>query len=261
MKVRIKDETIRKNILLFKELLRLHLMESGPELDQDIYEAFIHRKTGEIQFPEISSDESLFSEKEWKPILVQIHPLYPQEEGVFEVVEAHGSAELFHVNDLLPAAYKIVAETMKTLNRLSTFLPQQEGVEGLIQEFIELDIESPTPTTEKRDLVHEAWHQTDRLGAEAILKDAPVGTFLFRKDQYAALLEKKLIEEHKHRIKCITVTYKEGEGKISEKTLVTSDHKWQVYNDDPSLSNAPFVSIYSLMDTMKEQLKMPLLND
>ncbi len=92
----------------------------------------------------------------------------------------------------------------------------------------------------------EPWLLVDRLGAEEFLKDKPVGCYLFRKDEYAALLEKMLPQP----VTCFTLTRVEEGGRISDHTLVCKEERWLIYNDDPSLSGPFYETIEELLRWM-----------
>ena len=55
-----------------------------------------------------------------------------------------------------------------------------------------------------RNILNDAWHDANRMQAESLLEGKPVGTYLFRKDPYAAILEKQLEEQMNKKIQCFT---------------------------------------------------------
>lgn len=111
----------------------------------------------------------------------------------------------------------------------------------------------------KKDLVHEAWYEVDRVGAEKALEGREQGSFLFRKDDFAAKLEDQLKEIHGPKLRCITLTILEKGGQIADHTLVLKQGRWFIYDDDSNLGGMSFESIYSLLDSLGEDI-FPLLN-
>lgn len=262
MRVAISDKTVRHNIELFKKLVRKQMgkKEKLVHIIKKSYVAFINRITGEIRFAEL--DEEIVKGTDWKAISIRMRIPEHREEGVFEILEGDNKEEQFDTTDLNPIAYRALAETVKTLNRLAFPSSKLKNVERIFQELSELEIEPNSEKKTSRDLIHDAWHQLDRIEAEKVLNDYPIGTYLFRKDEFAALLEAELNAKHSdHYIKCITLTYSEWDGKVSEKTLVLKDHHWQFYNDNLEIDGHAYPSIESLLKTMDEILRDPLYHN
>lgn len=262
MRVAILDKIVRHNIELFKNIVRKQIQkkEKLTQVIKKSYAAFINRKTGEISFAEL--DEEIKEGKDWKTIHIRMRIPDHLEEGFFEIMDGDNKEQSFEYADLGPAAHRALAETVKTLNLLAYPSAKLKNVERIFQELSELEIEPNLEKKQRRDLVHDAWHQIDRIEAEKLLNDYPVGTYLFRKDEFAALLEAELNAQHSdHPIKCVTLTYSEWEGKISEKTLVLKDGKWQFYNDNLEIDGHPYPSVESLLKTMDDTLREPLYHD
>jgi hypothetical protein len=112
----------------------------------------------------------------------------------------------------------------------------------------------------ERNLVHDAWYSVDRIGAENLLSGKPLGAYLFRRDLFAKELEDRLNEESMSPISCLTLTYSDEEGKISEKTLVCKEGKWLIYDDDPTLSEVGYDTVKQLIENQAPMLKTPLLH-
>lgn len=251
MKITIKNEIVRKNIELFQKLVqRQALKESAKE--EILVHALVHRKTGNIRF--LDKDTASL-EGEWKPICIRIHASL--KEGVFEVVEEKDMSA-FQCTDLQPLAYAIMVETIHTLNQLIGQEPNAAHAGVLLDSFAHCEILA-TDAAMLKDLIHDAWHQTDRLGAEDLLSGCAIGTFLFRKDEYASLLEEELRPEFGQDLTCFTLTYVENSEKIIDRTIVKWKDKWLFYDDDPTLSGHSFPSVYELLGTLKKHLKDPLL--
>lgn len=261
MRVAISDKTVRHNIELFKMVMRKQIgkKEKLIHVIKKSYLAFIHRITGEIRFAEL--DEEIIKGKDWKIISIRMRIPEHREEGFFEILEGENEEVQFDTKDLDPIAYRALAETIKTLNRLSFPTLKMKNVERIFQEISELEIESNAEKKGSRDLIHDAWHQLSRLEAETILNDYPVGTYLFRKDEFAALMEAELNAQHQdHHIKCVTLTYIEWDGKISEKTLVLKEQRWHFYDDNLDVRGYAYPSIESLLKTMDHILREPLFH-
>ncbi len=258
MRVAIFDKIVRHNVELFKSLIQKQI-EKKEKLIQTVkksYSAFVNRKTGEIRFAELETET--IEGKDWKQISVRMRIPEHLEEGVFEVIGGENEEQSFEYADLGPAAFHALSETVKMLNMLAYPSAKKKNVERIFIEISELEIEPGLEKRKKRDLIHEAWHQVDREEAEKLLNDCPVGTYLFRKDEFAALLEAELNAQHEdHPIKCVTLTYSEWDSKISEKTLVFQDNQWKFFNDDLELHGSSYPSIESLLKTMDAVLRQP----
>jgi hypothetical protein len=238
MRIAILDQVVRHNVELFRTLVKKRMEKKAKQLQAltKSCHAFIHRQTGEMRFEEL--EEGALSGKEWKKIDLYL------KDGEFEVGDGQ---ERFDVVDLNLAAFRALAETVKTLNVLAH--PQAHNPKRLFQEISELELEE---TQSKKELIHDAWHQVDRVGAEKLLARRPVGTYLFRQDDFAADLEEQL------HAKCITLTYSEWDGKISEKILVCKDGQWRFFNDNLDCLGSAYPSVESLLQTMGSLLREPL---
>ena len=109
-----------------------------------------------------------------------------------------------------------------------------------------------------KNILIEAWHPSDRSRAYSILWDEPTGTYLFRKDPYAVILEEQLQRQLNKAIKCFTLTYSQPDQKLSDLTLVHYERAWLIYNDDPSLEQERFNEILDLLKSLQAVLKYPL---
>ncbi len=103
-----------------------------------------------------------------------------------------------------------------------------------------------------------AWHDVDRLQAESLLEGKPMGTYLFRKDSVAKVLEEELGKELNKRVECFTLTYSQEDTKVSDHTIVFIDGSLQIYNDDPSLHQPKFSDLNALIGSLRDVLKYPL---
>lgn len=261
MQIKIEDATIRQNIEFFLEILRRAQKKSKREdVDEAIYKACVHRETGQLFFDEMRTPAATpLQEREWKPIVIhyEFNPL--EGEMRFEIDEAEHQYSQFKTGDLSPAACRIVFQTLKTLNNLCQRLKGPSEQEAKISVLTRLKIETGIPDLD-RNLVISAWHQVDRSSAEELLWEKPLGTYLFRKDEYARILEDRLQEELQCEIKCITLTFNAAKRKISDLTLVHQGASWLVYNDDPSLELRRFPDLNQLLRFLGPELKYPLFH-
>lgn len=113
----------------------------------------------------------------------------------------------------------------------------------------------------RKDIVHEAWHQVDRIGAEELLAGKSPGSFIFRKDEYASLLEEQFhASKSSERVICFTLTYREAHDHVVDRTIVCKNNRWFFYDDDPALQGPSYDSIYALLDNAGADLSFPVLN-
>lgn len=109
-----------------------------------------------------------------------------------------------------------------------------------------------------QNVLFQAWHYMDRMQAENLLLDKPVGTYLFRKDPYAGLLEQELEKQLGFKLKCFTLTYSKQDQQICDCTILHANGVWQIYDDDPSLNQRNFSSLVELLNTFETDLRFPL---
>lgn len=109
-----------------------------------------------------------------------------------------------------------------------------------------------------KDLVQEAWHQVDRLGAEAILANKALGSFFFRKDEYAARLEEQLNAHLEKKVVCFTLSYLETKDHVIDRTIVCKEGRWYFYDDDPQLNELSYESIEDLLTHAGSSLTYPV---
>ncbi|MGE5196622.1 MAG: SH2 domain-containing protein [Anaerolineae bacterium] len=257
MKVGIQSKTVQKNIELFKELIRRQSHKEKPSSNLDLvtYAAYVNCKTGDLCFSEMVPDLKSLRKHEWKPIL--FHMMLSNIDSkaeVFEIVEEERGKIDFQLADFQPGAYKVMAETMKTLNFISHRLHKLKDADKVLNELASVEVELIG-----KNIVEEAWHDINRESAEMLLKNQENGTFIFRKDEFAIILQNSLSKSLKHPIKCLTLTFLDEHGKVVDKTIVKFNGHWVFYDDDPNLEGPFHASIYALLNSMKDQLRIPLL--
>lgn len=256
MQVKITDQRVRKNVELFLHLLSRSVAAHPPHpLHQRIYKAFINRRNGEVLFDELLPEPSHLVEKEWKLIALRCG-----QEGkklLFEVIESEKNQECFHCDELAPLAYQVVSETVHTLNACIQLGPQDKDPDKQLADLSELSIES-SDLISSYDLIQATWHPIDRVKAELLLFTHPYGSFIFRKDGYASLLEQMLTEEHRCQVTCFTLTFMEPERKVCDLTIVSYQDSWLIYADDPSLSGKKYPHLNVLLSSLKKRCKYPI---
>lgn len=103
------------------------------------------------------------------------------------------------------------------------------------------------------------WHDTDREGAEKLLLHQPAGTYLVRRDTFAATLQEILRRGHKKTIQCLTLSYVDNEKIVRDQTIIYTNNQWMFYNDDPTLSGPFFRSWKEIIASIESKTKYPLL--
>jgi len=173
------------------------------------YRAMIHKISGEILFQ--ANTSNFLRPRDWKAIRLEwdLH--------CYQVFDSHSQRQ-FRCDTLQPLAYRVLIAS------LYAFL------------------------LERHHLLKEAWHPVTREGAEALLESQEVGTFLFRQDEYAALLEGEF-QGH-----CITLSYVEEEGKVVDATLVEKKGRWSLFDGDPELRGDSFSTLGGLLESLPQKL-------
>ncbi|NGX36979.1 MAG: hypothetical protein K1000chlam2_00125 [Chlamydiae bacterium] len=255
MKIVILDKRVRRNLALFKHLIHKQAEKTGRyfQVAKKSYRAYLNCETGELRFADLQKKH--LSEGVWKTIVIQLRP---DIEGAFEVY-AEGNLESFDCEALQAGAYEVFSKTLHILNQLSYDPKHAKNPFWILRHIAHLDFFVTHEDEMKRNLVQEAWHSVDREYAEYLLTDEPPGTYLFRKGEFAQILEDNLNENREEPVICITLTYRDWEEKISERTLVFTEDHWVVFADDMMLSGKNFGSVRELFESMATQLSKPLL--
>ncbi len=248
MQVKIENDRVHQNVLIFFKLASLIKKEGDRKSLQDkTHTAFINRMNGEIYFQELLPDQQALHEKDWKK--VELCCLSdPADQRLCVEVQEVGLGASFQWDGLTPLAYRVMTETIKTLNQIIVSLKGS-------QEFKDLEIPSFSG-----DLIQATWHDADRIEAEAILEKHPYGSYLFRCDEYASLLGELLRRELHRNIQVFTLTFTEPERKICDLTVIKDQEKWLIYNDDPSLSGKVYDSLHGLLEELKDRCSIPVFH-
>lgn len=257
MKIVILDRKVHQNLALFRHLIhrQAERMRKFFRVAKKSYRAFVNCKTGELQFADLIDKKEL--SKDWKPIIIQLRP---NREGAFEVVTPGNNAS-FDCSDFTKEGYTLFSKTLNILNQVAFHPKQSKNPFWILRQVAHIDFILSEEEEGRRNLIHEAWHNVDRSHAEYMLKDRRPGTYLFRKDEFAVILEDQLNEDLTDPVICITLTYRDWEDKISEKTLILWKGKWSFYNDDVELNEPSFDTVQELLATMKDELSSPLFSE
>jgi hypothetical protein len=258
MRFKILNVPVRENIELFLDILRRSKkkLQNKTVPSEKIFKAWLHRETGQFLFAEELKESFFMGNREWKA--VEISYKYDSQSGeiVFLIEEREISLKGFRCDDLAPTAFRVMRETMKILNDISMKLKGPSDLSTKMSVLIKLTIDAKVSHVDRSILI-DAWHPVDRMGAETLLMDKPIGTYLFRKDEFTQILEERLHDEHKKQVKCFTLTYSQPDKKFCDITLVYYEGMWQCYDDDPSLERKTFSELKELLSQWKSVLKYP----
>ena len=258
MHLKIRDETVRRNIEIFKIILKRasHSTQQTEKHSED-FRAFVHRLNGEVRFVDLSSEP--IDSKDW--VVISFHFSLPKKDGDLASFEVSGSEySLFSWDGFCPEALSILKETVKTIQLMAKFLPYIQSLNATFRELSQVNLDSFLDEIPTKDLIHEAWCQVTRQECERLLKQKPSGAFLFRQDEFASILESQLTRSHKRPTKCITLTYLDAKRRVVDFTLVKRKGGWIVYNDDPRLRGEIYPTVKSLLSSFDSALTVPILN-
>lgn len=236
-KLHIQNEKVRCNIALIIETIRRQ-GHTRPEKEQ--------RRTT-LSFA-LDPQTGLLQLETPHQRLIEIH----LDLGKREVrVVDKGSEQLFNLEEMQPKGQQILSETCHYLKLALAHLHD-------IHEMAHVELEPSMDEIKGRILLHEAWHALERQDAELILLNTMPGTYLFRKDRFAGVMEEILSAAKQTRIKCLTLTYLDPQGQVRDKTIVVWKDHWLFYDDDPTLSGSYFQSLEDLLFSLGNVLKRPL---
>ena len=250
MKLVIESAIVYKNVKLFKQIVAKHLHDSCQQ-----FNAYINRKTGELLFQDQMEPTDKLNLKVYKPLCLNFRTTTPG----FEILEEQSNESLFECADLSPQARHVLAQLISTLNQVVLETSHPNNIEEVLKELSHAELEAPMPKLLAKDLIHDAWHEASRIEAECLLEHKAVGTYLFRKDEYATLLEEQLSSRWRKPIKCLTLTYLQPHDKVRDLTLVNKNSHWYIYDDDPSLEETAYSDISALLKDLRHELTEPLL--
>lgn len=250
MHITVKDKVVKHNLELLKDLLRRAKNERP--------NAWVEVTTGEMRMQAPSGPEA--KQETWKVIRISLEN-DSKENLSLEIHEANKEGDnVFDVKGWTIKARRVVLETIHAINDRIAHLTRAKSHEFL-DHFLSADIDLMTKHRQGGDdLVYAAWYDLDREGTERLLDGCPKGTYLFRKDPFAKVLEEEIHLRFGKETDCITLTYIDQEGLIRDKTLVYKDKGIIIYNDDPNLLGPTYGSISDFIQVMQPTLVFPLKN-
>ncbi len=243
MHITVKDKTVKNNLELLKEILRRAKLKRP--------KAWIEVTTGEMR-------TEAPTQGKWKIVQICLENI-SKNALCLEIHEDTQDAEKkFDIQGWTMRARRVVLETIHAINvRLENL--SQEKAEEFLDHFLSADIDLMTKHRQGGDdLVYAAWYDLDREGVERLLEGCPKGTYLFRKDPFASVLEQELRSRFGRDADCITLTYIDEEGLIRDKTLVYKGKGIVIYNDDPNVSGPSYASISDMILSMQPALTFSL---
>ena len=257
----LQNETIRKNIEIFKIILKkvTQLQENPSGVDKTTQSVlvFLHRVRGEIRFFDHYAET--LNPNEWTCLRFHFSPS-PLSQESFSIDVSNVNEKHFSWEELQPEAFFNLKETIKTIQFISCFLPKLKNLSSILKEFSLTNLDLLLNRFQSQDIVHETWHDLTRKECEQLLLNHPPGVFLFRKDEFASILEEELSLAHKQKMSCITLSFVSSPKKISDLTLVKTKDGWSFYNDNPDLEEARYPTVYSLLDSMRGVCNTPLIH-
>ncbi len=240
-RLHIQNETVRMNVALVVETIRHQRQLPQRHLEQ-------HRKTLEFSL-------------DLQTGMLKTLPAHPTESRAIEIhldLEKHqvrvtekNAARQFDLEEMDPKGRQVFSETCQILKAALMRLHD-------IHEFAHLEFDPSVQEIMGRNLLQDAWHPLERKDAELMLLNTPPGTFLFRKDRFAGVMEGIISAAKKSSIRCFTLTYLDTKGQVRDRTIVTWKDHWLFYDDDPTLSGRHFISLEELLSSMGTDLKTPL---
>jgi len=237
-KLHIQNEKVRINIALIIETIRRERRTPAPQPAQ-------RKKT--LSFA-LDWHTGLLQTEAPQYKLIEMHLDLDKRE--VRIVEK-GSEQLFNIEEMQPRGQQVLSETCHYLRLALAHLHD-------IEELAHLELDPSMDEIKGRTLLHEAWHAIERQDAELILLNTMPGTYLFRKDRFAAVMEEILSAAKQTRIRCLTLTYLDPQGQVRDKTIVVWEDHWLFYDDDPTLSGSYFRSLEDLLFSLGNALKRPL---
>lgn len=224
--LRIENSDVATNIREFTDVVRLTLIKGETETKRE-YPIYIHRKTGILRF----SFEGPLNYSEWMPGILSVNVLNHEADILNE------KKRPINMDGFPKGTKRILIETLRILTDLSHEVKK-------IAEFATLTL---LFSLDNNEFIKMAWHPFNREEAEAYLKDKPPGSYVFRKDPFAEILEKELGQAYHRSIKCVTLSYNDETGQARDLTLVNRNYEWLVYNDNPELLGEPWASLQDLI--------------
>lgn len=262
MRMQILDEPVRHNVQFFLEILRRAKQKQIAKLvaPEKVFRAWLNRHTGQLFFAGAKEEPHFTGKKEWRAVAF----CYSYDQGTGEISFTLQDAEMgtggFDWKDIDPSAMRILRDTMKIFSQISRRLTGPSDLDTKISLLSRMRVEAQEPHRERNVLI-DTWHDVDRMQAEDLLKGKPLGTWFFRQDDFARILEDQLTEQLGQKIKCFTLTFSAQGGRVGDYTLVHCDGAWQLYDDDPSLKQQSVTDLREILSDHRKELRYPLYRE
>jgi len=252
VRVNVGNEVLRSNLEFLKNLISR--VDDRHAKEPSNVSAFVEVSTGSF----LPSPEKNAQDPRWRAIQIQWVPAHANESGFFEIYEAGWEGRnIFHSGDFSNEAKKTLSETIHTINQIFAKKIPENGLEQAISSLKQIEFISPD-----NELFLSMFHPSmDRQLAEKKLLGSPCGTYFFRKDAFAVILEEEFSVRFAEPIRCFTLTVMLDEGKVIDHTVVERLGRYQIYDDDPLLSKPSFNSLANLLQSLFTVCKIPLRNE
>lgn len=232
---RVEAASAQSNVDTFLNMLSHVQRPTGDEL---VIRAWVRASTGQFQF----TAPALTEAKNWQAL--EMRCTYDRQQGQVRFEKTEGD-----VAHLQARAAQVVAATFSAFAQLGTGLCRGGDLASQLDTLSKWA--QPLSPIHEDAFIRTAFYEVHRGEAENLLQDRPgspipPGTYLFRKDHYAQVLENQLATRHRG-VRCLTVTLAEKEGKFSDYTLVRCNQGWQIYNDDLRLEQPSFKDLQTLL--------------
>ena len=181
MKVMVGKDFLADNVGTIQGILKKALKEEKAE---PVFKAYVDCQSGAI----VLSGEG----KNLKAVRLRVVCLDETDEAKLEVLDEM-SDSVFRCVGMSKEACQMLEQTVRIFNFAAKAFRATMSVHKVIHHLAEIQFQL-VPVKITKDLVKEAWYRVDRIGAEKLLKGCIAGTYLFRRGEYADVLEKQLSE-------------------------------------------------------------------
>jgi len=228
----ISRREVLNNIIRFKD----NLLERPGQLNKQkrSYRGLLNEETGDIRF-----SGKIPGPEHWKEIQIDVET-GKRNEGCFQILDSRDKP--LDPKQMALLAWRILQETMETLNQIASRHPSETKEmlpeEAAVQDLSEIHF-SPFQSIEEIP----GWvGPIDRMEAERLLKNKPIGTYLLRDGlDIAKVIARELADSNKMKVRSYICTVVEPEKKISDILLLLTDKGWILYRDNPDLHDSEYV--------------------
>lgn len=259
MDIRISRKEVLNNLIRFKQVIE----QKQESKKRGKYHAMLNCRTGDLQFAEKISNLShrLKPKKEgtseWKKIHIDVEP------RSFDHIQfqAFDDANIpLTPTGLDPLAWKIIHETIQTLNRLADYYTVQLNEKPESEVLKDLSEIHMTPSAISIEDIPGWVGSIDRYKAEKLLRSKSEGTYLLRNDVDFTNIAFQQLEETNHMwVNVYICTVKEPQDKIADILILQCGKGWTIYEDNPNLTgNIYYPSLEKLLESLKFRVKRPI---